>query len=179
MSIKIGRDCYIAPSAVIIGDVTVGDRVMICDHAVLRGDVNSIYIGNGTNIQDSVTIHAETNSPVSIGSGVSIGHNAVVHGCTVQDSVLIGMGSVIMTGSVIGSGAVVAAGSLVKENFISEGDCLILGRPAECVKKDSKYRVMAELNAMAYDRLRANYLRGKYDRVTGASILRKGEESGP
>ncbi|MCL4314298.1 MAG: gamma carbonic anhydrase family protein [Candidatus Thermoplasmatota archaeon] len=179
MSIKIGKDCYIAPSAVIIGEVTIGDRVMICDHAVLRGDVNSISVGNGTNIQDSVTIHAESNSPVIIGSGVSIGHNAVVHGCTIHDSVLIGMGSVVMTGSIIGSGSVVAAGSLVKENFISDEDCLILGRPGECVKRDRKYRVMAELNSMAYDRLRSNYLQGKYSRVTGASILGKEEESRP
>ncbi len=171
MSIKIGEGCYIAPTAVIIGDVTIGDRVMICDHAVIRGDVNNITISSESNIQDSVTVHAEADNPVFIGSKVSVGHNSVIHGCTISDKVLIGMGSVVMTGAVIDSGTVVGAGSLITEGFKGVQDSLILGSPAKTLKRDSKYRVMAELNSLAYEKLRENYLSGKYDRITGQEYL--------
>lgn len=171
MPIKIGRDCYIAPTAVLIGDVTIGDRVMICDNAILRGDTNFIRVSSGSNIQDSVTIHGELENPVLIGSGVSIGHNSVVHGCSISDNVLVGMSSVVMSGAIIGKGSVIGAHSLVTERFKAEENSLIMGSPAKVIKRDQKYRVMAELNSLAYEQLRENYLSGKYDRLEGKDYI--------
>jgi len=114
-----GSDCFFAENATVIGDVILGDEVSVWYQAVIRGDVNAIRIGNKVNIQDGVVIHAtfET-APTHIGNNVSIGHNAIVHGCTLQDNVLVGMGSIVMDHCVIGSNSIIAAGAVVTQNTI-------------------------------------------------------------
>src|ERR1700712_4694158 len=100
---KMGDNCFIAPNATIVGDVVMGDDCSVWFNAVVRGDVNSIRIGNKVNIQDGVVIHCTyQKAKTTIGNNVSVGHNAIVHGCTIQDNVLIGMGAIIMDGAIIG-----------------------------------------------------------------------------
>ncbi|HLU51226.1 MAG TPA: gamma carbonic anhydrase family protein, partial [Flavobacteriaceae bacterium] len=127
-----GNDCFLAETAVIIGDVTMGDRCSIWYNAVLRGDVHYIKIGDQVNIQDNAMIHCTyQKSPTTIGNYVSIGHNAIVHGCTVHDKVLIGMGAIVMDNCVVESYAIVAAGAVVTQNtHIKEGE-LWAGVPAK------------------------------------------------
>ena len=110
---KMGKDCFLAPNASIIGEVEMGDGCSIWFGAVLRGDVHYIKIGNNVNIQDNATIHATyQKSPTNIGNNVSIAHNAVVHGCTIKDNVLIGMGAVVLDNAVIESNSIIAAGAV-------------------------------------------------------------------
>src|SRR6267154_1636847 len=112
-----GGNVFIAPNATIVGDVVMGDDCSIWFNAVVRGDVNSVRIGNKVNIQDGVIIHCTyQKAKTVIGNNVSVGHNAIVHGCTIQDNVLIGMGSIIMDGAEIGSNSIIAAGAVVLEN---------------------------------------------------------------
>src|SRR5258708_13005050 len=111
---KFGKDCFIAPNATVVGDVEIGDNTSIWFNAVVRGDVNSIRIGCKVNIQDGVVIHATyKKTKTIIGDNVSIGHNAIVHGCTIRDNVLIGMGAIIMDNAEIGSNSIIAAGAVV------------------------------------------------------------------
>src|ERR1700733_3077946 len=126
-----GKNVYIAPNATIVGDVIIGDDCSIWFNAVVRGDVNSIRIGNKVNIQDGVIIHCTyQKAKTVIGNNVSIGHNAIVHGCTIQDNVLIGMGSIIMDGAEIGSNSIIAAGAVVLENTKVEQGAIYAGIPA-------------------------------------------------
>lgn len=127
-----GNNCFLAETAVIIGDVTMGSECSIWYNAVLRGDVHYIKLGNKVNIQDNAMIHCTyQKSPTTIGSNVSIGHNAIVHGCTLYDNVLIGMGSIVMDNCVVESYAIVAAGAVVTQNtHIKEGE-LWAGVPAK------------------------------------------------
>lgn len=127
-----GNDCFLAETAVIIGDVTMGSRCSIWYNAVLRGDVHFIKIGDQVNIQDNAMIHCTyQKSPTTIGNYVSIGHNAIVHGCTIHDRVLIGMGAIVMDNCVVESYGILAAGSVVTQNtHIKEGE-LWAGVPAK------------------------------------------------
>lgn len=127
-----GNDCFLAETAVIIGDVTMGDRCSIWYNAVLRGDVHYIKIGHQVNIQDNAMIHCTyQKSPTTIGNYVSIGHNAIIHGCTIHNKVLIGMGAIVMDDCVVESYAIVAAGAVVTQNtHIREGE-LWAGVPAK------------------------------------------------
>ncbi|MEQ8582781.1 MAG: gamma carbonic anhydrase family protein [Marinoscillum sp.] len=132
---EIGKECWLAENATIVGEVTMGAQCTVWFNAVIRGDVNYIKIGDRTNIQDNVTIHGTfEKAPTNIGSDVSIGHNAIVHGCTVQDQVLIGMGAMVMDGAVIKTGAIVAAGAVVLEGTIVEENSIYAGVPARKVK---------------------------------------------
>ena len=130
----------IAPSAnivkesVVIGDVTVGADSTVLFYAVLRGDDNKIVIGEGTNIQDNCTIHTSSVDPAIIGDHVTVGHNAVIHGCTIGDNTLIGMGATVMNGSVIGKNCLVAAGSLVLEHQNIPDGSMVMGRPAKVTR---------------------------------------------
>lgn len=133
---KIGRNCFLAETAVIIGDVVIGDNCSIWYGAVLRGDVNSIRIGNGVNIQDNAVLHTlYQKSVVTIGDHVSIGHNATVHGADVQAHSLIGMGATLLDNAVIEECSIVAAGALVLANARVEAGCIYAGVPAKFVKK--------------------------------------------
>jgi len=132
---KIPNDCFIAEDATIVGDVTIGIQCSIWYNAVIRGDVNSILIGNKVNIQDGAVIHCTyLKHPTVIGNNVSIGHNAIVHGCIIEDDVLIGMGAIVMDNCVIKSNTIIAAGSVVTQNSVLESNAIYAGIPAKKVK---------------------------------------------
>jgi carbonic anhydrase/acetyltransferase-like protein (isoleucine patch superfamily) len=131
-----GESCWLAPNATVVGDVVMGDECTVWFNAVVRGDVNEIRIGNQTNIQDGVVIHCTyQKAGTYIGDQVSIAHNAVVHGCTIHDRVLVGMGAIIMDGAVVHSGAVIAAGAVVLANTVVEANSIYAGMPAKKVKE--------------------------------------------
>src|SRR5215207_5609082 len=145
-----GMDCFIAPNATIVGDVVMGDECSIWFNTVVRGDVNSIRIGNKVNVQDGAVIHYTfKRSKTLIGNNVSIGHNAIVHGCTVHDDVLIGMGAIVMDNAHIGSNCIIAAGAVVLENTKVESGTIYAGIPAKKVKDISQELISGEINRIA------------------------------
>ncbi|HXB31705.1 MAG TPA: gamma carbonic anhydrase family protein, partial [Puia sp.] len=145
-----GKNVYIAPNATIVGDVVIGDDCSIWFNAVVRGDVNSIRVGNKVNIQDGCVIHCTyQKANTVIGNNVSIGHNAIVHGCTIQDNVLIGMGSVIMDGAEIGSNSIIAAGAVVLENTKVERGVIYGGIPARKIKDIPQDLIHGEIERIA------------------------------
>lgn len=132
---RMGSNCFLAENAVVVGDVAMGNNCTIWFNAVVRGDVNTITIGNNTNIQDGAVIHCTyQKSKTTIGNNVSIGHTAVVHGCTIEDNVLIGMGAIVMDDAVVGEGSVVAAGAVVLSGTKIEPGSIYAGMPARKVK---------------------------------------------
>jgi carbonic anhydrase/acetyltransferase-like protein (isoleucine patch superfamily) len=147
---KWGINCFIAPNCTIVGDVIMGDDCSIWFNAVLRGDVNSIRIGNKVNIQDGAVIHCTyQKTKAIIGNNVSIGHNAIVHGCTLHDNVLVGMGSIIMDNVIVNSNTIIAAGAVVLENTICEAGSIYAGVPAKKVKNISPEKIEGEINRIA------------------------------
>lgn len=150
-----GINCFLAPNATIVGDVVMGDDCSIWFNAVVRGDVNSIRMGHKVNVQDGAVIHCTyKKTKALIGNNVSIGHNAIVHGCTVQDNVLIGMGAIVMDNAVIGSNSIIAAGAVVLEGVQVEPGCIYAGVPAKKVKDVSPEHISGEINRIA-----GNYVR--------------------
>ncbi len=147
---KLGDNCFVAPNATIVGDVEMGKDCSIWFNAVVRGDVNCIRTGNKVNIQDGAVIHCtyQKNGTI-IGNNVSIGHNAIVHGCTIADDVLIGMGAIVMDGVQIGSNSIVAAGAVVLENTVIEAGTIYAGVPAKKVKDIPQELVHGEINRIA------------------------------
>ncbi len=132
---QIGKDCFLADNAVVIGDVIMGDECSIWFGTVLRGDVNSIRIGNRVNIQDGSVLHTlYEKSTIEIGDDVSIGHNVTIHGATIKDGALVGMGSVILDHAVVGEGAIVAAGAVVLSKTVIKPGELWGGAPAKFIK---------------------------------------------
>lgn len=130
-----GNNCFLADNAVVVGEVIMGNNCTVWFNAVVRGDVHSITIGDDTNIQDGAIIHCTyQRAKTTIGSKVSIAHNAIVHGCTVEDNVLIGMGAIIMDDAVIGRGSVIAAGAVVLPGTIVEPGSIYAGLPAKRIK---------------------------------------------
>lgn len=149
-----GENVFIAPNATIVGDVQMGDDCSIWFNAVLRGDVNSIRMGNKVNVQDGAVIHCTyLRSQAIIGNSVSIGHNAIVHGCIIHDNVLVGMGAIIMDHAEIGSNSIIAAGAVVLENTKVEPGTIYAGVPAKKVKDISQEKISGEI-----DRIANNYL---------------------
>lgn len=131
----IEQSVFIADNAYVIGNVVLGKEVSVWFNAVIRGDVNYIRVGERTNIQDGCVLHVTHNKyPLNIGAGVTIGHNATVHGCTIKDNVLIGMGAIVLDNSVVNSNSIVAAGSLIKESFIVPEGVLAAGVPAKLMR---------------------------------------------
>ena len=128
---SVAASAYLAPGARVIGNVVVGENVGIWFNAVLRGDSEAIEIGDGSNIQDNVSGHGDPGSPLRVGRNVSVGHNAVIHGCTIADDCLIGMGAIVMNGAVVGAGSLVAAGALVLEGEQIPAGSLVAGVPAK------------------------------------------------
>jgi len=146
----IGNDCFIAPNATIVGDVVMGDECSVWFNAVIRGDVNYIRMGNKVNVQDGAVIHCTyQKNPTNIGNDVSIGHNAIVHGCTIEDNVLIGMGAIVMDRSVVNSNTIIAAGAVVLEGTIVEEGSIYAGVPAKKVKDISPEKISGEINRIA------------------------------
>ncbi|MGN6435390.1 MAG: gamma carbonic anhydrase family protein [Agriterribacter sp.] len=145
-----GNNCFLAPNATIVGDVVMGDDCSVWFNAVVRGDVNAIRIGNKVNIQDGAVIHCTyQKTQAVIGNNVSIGHNAIVHGCTVHDNVLIGMGAIVMDNAVIGSNSIIAAGAVVLEGTQVEAGSIYAGVPAKKVKDVSQELISGEINRIA------------------------------
>jgi carbonic anhydrase/acetyltransferase-like protein (isoleucine patch superfamily) len=135
ISPKIPETCFIAPNATIVGDVVMGERCSVWFNTVIRGDVHSIRIGYDTNIQDGAVVHCTYQKAATIiGNRVSIGHNALVHGCTLKDHVLIGMGAIVMDHAVVNEFCIIAAGTIVLENMICESGFLYAGVPARKIK---------------------------------------------
>lgn len=131
---KTDEAVFIAPSADIIGEVTLGKDVSVWFNATIRADLSPVTIGDGTNVQDNCVIHVDTDKPTTVGKNVIIGHNVILHGCTVGDNSLIGMGAVVLNGAVIGEGCVVGAGALVTENKKFPDRSLIIGSPAKAIR---------------------------------------------
>jgi carbonic anhydrase/acetyltransferase-like protein (isoleucine patch superfamily) len=147
---KFGNDCYLAENATIVGDVEMGDNCSVWFNAVIRGDVNSIRMGNKVNVQDGACIHCTyQKTKTIIGNNVSIGHNAIVHGCKIDDNVLIGMGAIVMDNAVIGSNTIIAAGAVVLENTIVEAGSIYAGVPAKKVKDINQDLIKGEINRIA------------------------------
>ena len=149
---QLGSECFLAETAVILGEVFIGNHCTIWYNAVVRGDVNRITIGDRTNIQDGVVIHGtyQKNSTI-LGSDVSIGHNAIVHGCTIEDRVLIGMGAIVMDTAVIETGSMVAAGAVVLQGTKVSAGMLYAGVPAKPIRKiDHELLEMIDRTAKNY-----------------------------
>ncbi|MEE9363060.1 MAG: gamma carbonic anhydrase family protein [Cellulophaga sp.] len=151
---KMGKDCFIAENATIVGDVVMGDQCSIWFNAVLRGDVNFIKMGNKVNIQDGAVIHCTyQKSPTTIGNNVSVGHNALVHGCTIKDNVLIGMGSIVMDDCIVESNSIIAAGAVVTKGTHVPSGTIFAGMPAKKIKD-----ISPELSKGEIDRIANNYV---------------------
>lgn len=132
---QLGRNCFLADNATVVGEVTMGDNCTVWFNAVVRGDVHSITIGNDSNIQDGAIIHCTyQKAKTVIGSKVSIAHNAIVHGCTIEDNVLIGMGAIVMDDALIKTGAVIAAGAIILPGTVVEAHAIYAGVPAKKIK---------------------------------------------
>lgn len=154
ISPSIPEDCYVAENATIVGDVTFGDSCSVWFNAVVRGDVNSITIGNKVNIQDGAIIHCTYQKHATvIGNNVSIGHNAIVHGCIIKDNVLIGMGAIIMDNCIVESNSIIAAGAVLTQNTIVESGSIWAGVPAKKVKDINESDFAGEI-----ERISNNYV---------------------
>ena len=135
---KIGKNNYIAENAIVIGDVTFGDNVSVWFGAVIRADLSSVVVGDDSNIQDNVTFHGDEPFPTVIGKRVTIGHNCIIHGCTIGDETVIGMGSIVLNGSVVPNNCLVAAGSVVTPKLQAKEGDLIAGSPARVIRQLSQ-----------------------------------------
>lgn len=149
-----GDNCFIAPNATIVGDVVMGDDCSVWFNAVVRGDVNSIRLGNRVNVQDGAVIHCTfQKTKTIIGNNVSIGHNAIVHGCHIEDNVLIGMGAIVMDNAHVGSNSIIAAGAVVLEGTLIEKGVIYGGVPAKKIKD-----IPQDLISGQIERIAGNYL---------------------
>ena len=152
---QIPEDCFIAENATIVGEVSMGNQCSVWFNAVIRGDVHYIKMGNKVNVQDGAVIHATyQKAPTNIGNNVSIGHNAIVHGCTIHDNVLIGMGSIVMDNCIVESNSIIAAGAVVTQNTRVEAGSIYAGVPAIKVKEISEEMISGEI-----DRIANNYIK--------------------
>ena len=157
---QLGEDVYVSENAIVIGDVTLGDEVNIWFGAVLRGDMHYIKIGNRTNIQDNSVVHVTTGvSPTNIGNNVTVGHGAIIHGCTIEDNCMIGMGAVVMDDAVVGEGSLIGAGALVPPNMKIPPKLLVVGMPGKIVREvsDEEFQMIID-RPQEYIDLAAGYL---------------------
>jgi carbonic anhydrase/acetyltransferase-like protein (isoleucine patch superfamily) len=147
---KFGEECFFAENAVIVGDVIMGDQCSIWYNAVIRGDVHYIRMGNKVNIQDGAVVHCTyQKSPTNIGNNVSVGHNAIVHGCTIHDNVLVGMGAIVMDDCIVESNSIIAAGAVVTQGTRVEAGTIYAGIPAKKVKDISRELISGEIERIA------------------------------
>ncbi len=154
----LAQDAFVAENAVLIGNVTLEKGANIWYGAVLRGDENSIVIGENSNVQDNATVHVAKAHPVVLGKNVTVGHNAIVHGCTVGDGTMIGMGACVLNGAVIGKGCLIGAGALIKEGQVIPDGSLCVGVPAKVIRQldeAGKEKILA--NAALYVSLAKEY----------------------
>ncbi len=163
---KIGKGTYIAKSAVIIGNVSIGNRCGIWENAVIRGDLNTIDIDDGSNVQDCCILHVSPEHPIKIGKGVSVGHGAIVHGATVDDDCIVGINSTVLDGAHVEEGCIVAANAVVPPGKEIPANSLAAGVPAKIIKQDEKMIKDIRGNAEIYKDLAERYLKGKFERTT-------------
>jgi len=145
-----GKDCYLAENATVIGDVIMGDECSVWFNAIISGDVHYIKMGNRVDVQDGAVVHCTYKKhPTNIGNNVSVGHNALVHGCTIKDNVLIGMGAIVMDGVVVESNTIIAAGAVVTQGTHVEANCIYAGVPAKKVKEMNQELSEGEIKRIA------------------------------
>jgi carbonic anhydrase/acetyltransferase-like protein (isoleucine patch superfamily) len=151
---ELHDEAWAAPNATLIGQYRLAARASVWSSATLRAEAELIEIGAGSNIQDGVTIHVDPEYPVRVGAGVSVGHNAVLHGCTIEDGALIGMGAVVLNGAVVGAGSLVAAGALIPQGIVIPPRSLVAGVPGKVRRELSEVEVAANRhNAVVYEHL--------------------------
>ena len=152
--VNIHADTFIAETASVVGDVTMGEGSSIWYGSVARGDMNYVKIGKFTNIQDNATVHVDTEEPCIIGDYTTVGHNAIIHGCTVGNNCLIGMGAIILNGAVIGDNSIIAAGSLITEGAVIPENSLVMGAPGKVRRQVDEEGVKSiRQNAMTYEKM--------------------------
>jgi carbonic anhydrase/acetyltransferase-like protein (isoleucine patch superfamily) len=162
---KVDPSCFVAPEAVIVGDVVVERGCSIWPYAVIRGDLSEVVIGEGSSIQEHCQVHGNPGRPTVIGRNVSVGHGAIVHAARIGDYVIVGMNSCILDGAEIGSGSVIGAGAVVKEGMKVPEGSLVVGVPAKIVRQgDPALREAARRNAEEYHKLRDAHRRGEFER---------------
>ena len=155
--------CFVHKTAIIIGNVTIGENGGIWPHAVIRGDQNSIVIGKNSNVQDCCVVHVDSVNQTKIGDNVSLGHGAVVHGATIENNVIIGMKAVVLNGAVIGKGSVIAAGALVKQGMVVPPGSLVVGLPGKVAREgDASLEEYAAKNARTYVELAQRHKNGDF-----------------
>ena len=158
---KIHESAYIADGAVVMGNVSVGEESSIWFHSTIRADREAIVIGNRSNIQDNAVVHVDENFPVHIGDNVTIGHSAVVHGCSIEDNTLVGMGAIILNGARIGKNCVIGAGALITQNMIIPDNSLVVGCPGKVMRQITEEEGRANLhNAAEYVKESRHYKTG-------------------
>lgn len=151
---NIHKDTFIAETASVVGDVTIGEGSSIWYGAVARGDMNFVKIGKFTNIQDNATVHVDAERPCIIGDYITVGHNAIIHGCTVGNNCLIGMGAIILNGAVIGDNSIIAAGSLITEGAVIPPNSLVMGSPGKIRRQvDEEGVKRIRKNALTYEEM--------------------------
>lgn len=166
MKPEVHDSCFAHKTAVIIGNVTIGKNAGIWPNAIIRGDQNSIFIGDNSNVQDCCVVHVDSANKVNIGNNVSLGHGAVVHGATIEDNVIIGMKAIIMNASIIGQGSVIAAGALVKEGTKIPPNSLVVGVPGKIVREgDKSLEEYALKNAQVYVELAKRHKDGEFQEL--------------
>lgn len=155
----VDKTCYISESVDIIGEVIIEKNANIWFGTTIRGDMSKIHIGENTNIQENSVVHVDFECETNIGKNVTIGHRAVIHGCTINDNVLVGMGSIILNGAKIGKNSIIGAGSLVTQNKEFEEGVLIMGSPAKVVRKLTEIEIQSiEESAINYVKISKKYL---------------------
>lgn len=159
----VAESAWIAPSADVVGDVELGDHASVWYGCVLRGDIAPIRVGAHTNVQDLTTVHVDVGQPCRIGERVGIGHRAIVHGCTIGDRALIGMGAVVLSGCEIGEGSLVAAGAVVTEGMVVPPGSLVVGVPGKVVREvDDALRERMEATVTHYRALKDRHAAGRW-----------------
>ncbi|MDH3733971.1 MAG: gamma carbonic anhydrase family protein [Gemmatimonadota bacterium] len=160
---SIASSAFVAPSADVIGDVTIGADSSVWYGCVIRGDIAPITIGSRTNVQDLTLIHVDRDTPTVIGDAVGIGHRAIIHGCTLEDGCLIGMGAIVLSHAVVGRGSVIAAGALVTEGMVVPPESLVVGMPGRVVRSvDDELRGRIAMTVRSYAALREGHRTGRW-----------------
>ena len=162
---RVDSSCYVAPEAIIIGDVVIDKGCSIWPYSVIRADLSEVRIGEGSSIQEHCQVHGNPGRPTIIGKNVSVGHGAIIHAAKIGDYVIVGMNSVILDGAEIGSGSIIGAGAVVKSDMKVPEGSLVVGVPAKIVKEhDPSLRDAARKNAEEYHKLRDAHKRGDFQR---------------
>ena len=161
---RVAQSTYIADSAVVCGDVSIAEDCIVLFNASIRADLAPISVGKGSNIQDNCVLHCSPGRELTIGSNVSVGHGAILHGCRIEDSVVIGMGAIVMNGAVIGENSIVAAGALVTQDKVIPPGSMVMGAPAKVTRALTEKELESiASNAEHYNELRLEYLAGKHE----------------